>query len=109
MRRAMGQEFRKQREAAGISRKQMAKLTGLSNATVGRFEEGEYIQRPKAMIKLLVNTLRLQQMQTVIEAARQVFPVEFKPLLALEEAGFLKKPEQTGLNRAVWKQKTNKK
>lgn len=88
MRMARGREFCKQREAAGISLTRMAKLTGLSITTVSRFEDGEYIQRPKAMTKLLFNTLRLHQTQAFIKAAKQAFPENFNSLLPLDGAGF---------------------
>ena len=67
MRRALGQAFRKAREVAGFSRNAMAKLAGIAAATLKKFEEGEFVERPRLVATSLKNALKNKQLQIVYE------------------------------------------
>lgn len=65
LREARGQSFAQAREAAGISRHKMAKLTGLAWKTIDNFERGEVVARPKFVEIALWNSLQLDEIKSV--------------------------------------------
>ena len=61
----IGQEFKQARERAGFSVNAMARMTGLAWKTVQKFEDGEYVMRPKLIQATLWNALKLKEVDIV--------------------------------------------
>ena len=82
LREKRGRAFAEAREAAGISRNKMAKLTGLAWKTIEKFECGDVVKRAKFVETALWNSLQL----TEIKAAGKAIPELLKFLVLCQQA-----------------------